>query len=462
MKGQQLPKGFSYVAAGMLKHRFAGYCVYIKYRKGASAIKVIYRDRHSIMFSCPDRELFIVRQSYDCFVAHPFAAGYDECIDLDVYHDAVSKALGIDYIMTNYAHDSRNTTLRTTSTLEPSSRIQVLSDSGGLQLYRGQTDIIHPKALVNYYNTNVDAGMVLDLPPVYESKTVSLERLAILQKRNNDVMLEHAKGIELINIFHGMTTEERRFYRSIVDDPRINRVAIASINVDRVVWSVDSVYDYILNSDYKQYHILGVFKAHLIPLFIRMANTGKKPHITVDSSSHVQSAICRAYHIQFGSESISRRLSMGKLDSPENSRKLLPCQCYVCTALKYNDILGIGPEPYSSRLLSVHNAYEMARYCHQLQEYHNNLPLEEYKKIVYRQLSDHPKLLEVKQGFDYIDILLDKGLKAARRKYKNLISYSTEERDRKYADKGSLFGDVKTQESNTIFENLVIRMENQL
>lgn len=416
----KIPKGYSFVAAGALKRTYDGVSVYVKYRPGKKAITVRRSNPSYIWYDCPDRELVITVNSHkDQNAFYPYGDSFDECIDFNVYNDDVCKGLGIDYIMTNYSHDTKSKNNRLISNRK--NRIQVLSDSGGLQLVRGTKGGISPLDLINYYNDNVDAGMILDLPLFFSDKDLA-KKAAKLQRKNSDYMLSKSKGVELLNIFHGQTAEERMMFRDIVEDPKIPRVAIGGLSFFHPTACVDAIYETIYGSDlrYKQYHVLGVYTSTIIPVLVKLANSSGM-HITSDSTSNIQSAISKTYHFQFDTHHKMVRLAIGSRASEPNTMRHLPCQCKVCTTIKYMDILGFGDMRFTSVLLSLHNASEMSRHAASLQEACQNMTTKEYNHLVATQLKKSSELQDILCSLDYIDMATSVGHKKAKQKHKVLV-----------------------------------------
>ena len=465
-KQPEMPTGYSFVAAATLYRSFAGLTVYVKYKSGSNTIKVKRRGTGYLWLECPDRELVIVKNSYNVDAFYPWANSFDEAYDFNLFNDKAAKALEIEYIMTNFAHSAATKNPRITARTDPSQRIQVLSDSGGLQLSRDVAALIHPERLIEFYNNNVDAGMVLDIPLVVQDSKIA-ERAARLQKRNTDIMLAGSKGVELINIFHGHSDHDRQVYREIVEDERINRVAMAALHRQGLLTCVDTVYRTIYGSKkrYNQYHALGVYISAYIPLFVKIANTGENPiHLTSDSTSHIQSASNKAYHFQFDIYHNSKRIPIGSRGSIPNSQKIFPCQCPVCKTLKYMDVLAFGENSFTLELLSIHNAIEMTRYAKQLQEACRSMSSREFNQLVVTQLKRNPELAEVKQCLDFIDIHAEHGIKAARKKYEPFLNRGRVAKNSNAVVK-PLFGEMEVEDTAKKHEhikNLLSRMEQQI
>ena len=437
-------KGYSFVAAGTLYRNFGGYSIYVKYKRGdPHSIRVKQMTDEYVWFVCPDRELVIVRNAQTLGSFYPYGDSFDECYDFNPFNDRAGKAMGLQYIMTNYVHSPGTTNNRLVSKIPNEDRITVLSDSGGLQLVarKDKSLVIDPRELITFYNNNVDAGMVLDVPlAIADSKTTM--RAARIQKRNNELMLRMSKGVELINIFHGHTDEERARYRDIVENDAIPRVALGGVQFNSLMSAMDIIYSTINSGiHYKQYHVLGVFRAAYLPLLVKIANQGPNPvHITSDSTSHIQSAVNKAYHFQFDITSTSKRLPIGSRATVPNSNRILPCQCPVCKVIKYTDILGFGDGRHTSELLALHNALEMARYTDQLQEACENLSSKEYNKLVITQMGRTPVLKEFIHCLEFIELAAE-NQKRAQAKYSSMLNKRKDSK-KAVAPAISLFGEM--------------------
>lgn len=414
-------KGYSFVAAATLYRNFGGYSVYVKYKSNdPHKITVKQTTKDYIWFVCPDRELVIVRNNQEMDAFYPYGDSFDEVVDFNLFNDSVSKALGIEYIMTNYAHSTNSVNSRLGASLPPDERIQVLSDSGGLQLARGLKESIHPVELMEFYNQNADAGMVLDLP-LFFSDPVIAKKAAYQQRANVEAMLAVGKGVELINIFHGQSPEERAMFRDIVEMPEIPRLALGGIYGYLPLSSVNAIYNTISGKQqYKQYHVLGIYTSEMVPLMVKLAHSAGV-HLTSDSSSHLQSAANKAYHFQFDIHHNMKRIPIGTRGAEGNSMRYLPCQCKVCTTLKYTDILGFGDNRHTTELLAIHNAFEMTRYAKSLHETCLHSTPREFNNLVGIQLKRNSLLAEVKGALEFIDIAGEYGIPEAQLKYKAFI-----------------------------------------
>lgn len=419
----KLPTGYSFVAAANLFQNYGGNAIYLKYKKSdVPGIHIKECGKHHIWYTTPDREIFMTRDTFANESVYP--RGFDKCIDLNTFNDNACDGLGLQYVMTNYTHETFKN-LGRGSVKEENKKVQILSDSGGLQLVRGVTGLIHPKNLVEFFNENADAGMILDIPLFVKSEKLML-RAAKLQKRNNDIMLAHSrKGLDLINVFHGSTVEDRKKFRDIVETDKIRRVAIGGLYRQKPVTFVNTIYELVEGGSfrYKQYHALGIYIVGYIMLLVKMANSGDNPpHITSDSTSHVQASNNYIYHLQPDEKHSMVRPSIGvKAGAYANPAMHLLCNCTICRNIKHRDILSFGTNRFAP-FLALHNAIEMARYAHSLQEICRSVTPAEYNSYCFHQLKNSADKHDVKQALDFIDIVTQEGLKKAQKKYENHIN----------------------------------------
>jgi hypothetical protein len=458
--------GYRFVAAANLFQNYGGLTIYVKYKKTKSNEITIKRvDKNYIWYDCPDREFVFVRDSFNDDAFYPNES-FDLCLDLNTFRDDLGAGIGIDYFMTNFTHNNSEAINRD-SLPASAKKVQILSDSGGLQLAREVAGLIHPKDLVEFYNKNVDAGMVLDIPLWIKDDKIA-KRAALLQRKNNEVMLKNGrKGLELINIFHGGSVEDRKKYRDIVEDERIPRVAIGGLLLQKPLTGVNTLYEIIEGGSYryKQYHALGVFDMSYLALLVKIANSGDNPpHITSDSTSHIQASLNNVYHIQMNEQHIMSRQAYGtKAGSISNPALHLNCSCPVCGAIKYRDIFAFGHNRFNG-FLALHNAIQMARYTQSLQEACRHLTPHEYNKYVILQLKNIKNKADVKLALDYIDVVTQHGLKEAQKKYARHINNWRQSDDIPQ----SLFDTTSTSEKSSqkeLYErtsNLLASLENQL
>lgn len=463
----ELPKGYSFVAAATLFRNYGGLVMYIRYRKSNKDIYIKDSGKNHIWYVCPDREIVMVRDAFNNEAFRPNES-FDECVDLNTFRDELGDHMGMKYWMTNFTHDGICDTNRD-AVPEEDKRVQILSDSGGLQLARGVSGMIHPKDLVSFYNKNCDAGMVLDLPLWVKDEKL-LKRAAKLQRANNNVMLNNSRpGLELINIFHGNSVEERKMYRNIVEDERIPRVAIGGLLMQKPLTAINSVYEIVYGGSfrYRQHHALGVFNMAYLALLIKMANSGDNPpHITSDSTSHVQSSLSTCYYLQPPDEQhIMMRRPIGtNAEAISNPHMRLTCCCPVCSRIKYRDVFAFGHNRFNG-FLALHNAFEMTRYTQSLQHACQTLSPSKFNKYVLTQMKNANDKDDLRMGLEFVDYATQHGLKKAQARY---ASHLHNWKRAEHAG-ASLFSEMESEEKKGTQEELykrtmatLITMENQI
>lgn len=454
----ELPTGYSFVVAANLFRNYGGLVMYIKYVKNDPAKGIWIRDagKNHIWYSMPSREVVMVRDAFDNEAFRPNES-FDVCLDFNTFRDEFGPSVGLKYFMTNFSHDGVFDIHREVVP-EEKKQVQLLSDSGGLQLARGTTGLIHPKDLVEFYNKNCDAGMILDMPLWVQDEKLAI-RAARLQKKNNEIMLQNSRpGLELINIFHGYSVNDRRKYRDIVEDERIPRVAIGGLLRQKPVTCVNTVYDLILGSSYRyrQYHALGVFSTSYLALLVKIANSGDNPpHITSDSTSHIQASLSNVYHFHLGDDHIMSRRPLGtRAGSIANPSLHLLCNCPICSSLKHRDVFAFGHNRFNG-FMAIHNAIEMGKYTQSLQEACRSLTPSQYNKYMMTQLKNTQDKADVKLALDYIDVVTQEGLKKAQKKYeRHLNNWRTTE------DKPtSLFDENPSESGKEVYDKTVATLE---
>jgi queuine/archaeosine tRNA-ribosyltransferase len=409
---------YSFVPAAVNYLDKHGIGIYIKYTKSGNDKIVVKEDNiRYTWIKTPDRELILVKNRDLIF--HPMGENFDEYVDLNIYSEAVTSAIGTDIYMLNY------TAYGADSDVSPCARRNgrnpnieqpyILADSGGFQVYSGVRDYIDPKAVVEWYNENVDWGMVLDIPPIFFDAEY-LDRSANIQKANIKVMLENkAPNVELINVIHGRTYDQRMEFLKKIDTPDIDRVAFGGYRGSVVSCTADALQIFSGKRKFKHYHILGVYNLlKLIPI-IKMANTKmlKKTLITSDATTPIQSAVNKMYHHQQSIFEPAKRIPIGHKIAVYNPYTYLPCQCPVCSSIKYLNILGFLDGQLAASLISLHNIYEINRYTKMMEDLAKNADDKEYKTIVKHQLKSRAS--ETLAALDLISAYIDNPDKALKK-----------------------------------------------
>lgn len=440
-------QGYSYVPAAISPVYYGGLGIYIKYGKtNTNSIQIVESSPSHYWIKCPDRELFITYRGNFEYHARPLDVNYDQFITCSPFNSTFED-FNQDILMANYSnhlrsdnHDS-NTRVdgnRNNSTI-------LMSDSGGFQFYRDY-EYINPKNIAKWYNNNTDWGMILDIPVIQSTPMDLVKRAAKVQKYNNEILLNYKNpNVDLINIIHGTTIDGYKRYKGIVETSKIDRICLGGMYRGTIMNSINRIVELILDGKkYKHYHILGVYNLRVLPIFIKMANSGICDFITSDSSSAVQSARTKSYYVlrNFTSGIESLKLGLNSNFSVASVNKHLPCNCCICKAIKYSDILGILPGDIPVRLISMHNMIMQKNYTRMLNDAIHQLSKDEYKSLIKLHLdrygtdvtlsSNHIKKGKNKRSeeetltcLDFIDEILENGLKKAQNKYSYYLSENT-------------------------------------
>lgn len=211
---------FKYINAAVDWYSYAGMGIYVKHKARAGKdIRVLRHDPKTVWISCPDRELWLVKDHHHEQAEIPWGGNYDEYVNLNLWDPGVARAFGTDMFMTNFVyteqHGAPNNRVNGRREGDP----MVVTDSGGFQIITQKVDYIDPLMLVDHYNRNSDIGVVLDIPTRSEAGKDLIKRTAKVQKKNLLTMLgAKRKDLELMNVVHGHDSEIRKMFRDIVGE----------------------------------------------------------------------------------------------------------------------------------------------------------------------------------------------------------------------------------------------------
>lgn len=465
---------FKFVSAAVNPKKDAGLGVYITY-KGANKYtdEIVLREYTParIWLDCPDRELLLVNDSHmtDPFV--PLGESYDEYVDLNVFEPTAKHQMGFEYLMLNYPQHleqkySPNMRLKE----REEGAVNYIADSGGFQLMTGQLRFLDPVQIVQWYNTNVDIGLVLDVP-LFDSDDDLVRRSAKIQKMNTDIMMEHKRdSLDLMNIFHGVSINHKRMYREIVEDDRIDRLALGGEYYNNVVSGTNNMLTMLEEAkNYKHIHVLGVYNLHHLACLIRAANyKNTKTLITSDASTHIQSAVKKTYHLNRGQQYTQKRLHIGDNSRFPSIQSQTSCPCKACQAIKYMDVFGVLGGLISAFALAYHNVYEIHRYVNMLTEVSKDVNDLEFMsilrgrkasevgivskkaKIMSRMKKKEDPMADVSMAIGFIGHAEKHGLADARVKYGNFIKHGLGIENKDMASEAGLFR--RKKESTTFDE----------
>jgi hypothetical protein len=422
----EIESGFHWVPAGAFYINHGGLGAYIRYHKYRDTpITIKHLAPLSIWLDCPDRELVLVGDTHHANRVRPTEGTYDEYVSFGFSYQNAFQDFDVDYLMVNYTQslgkEAMSPRLRRLIPRQPN-ETRIISDSGGFQLGNNRLEYIDPVALTEWYNDNVDIGLVLDIANIADEDLN--RRAALVQQRNTQIILDNKKPtLELMNIMHGSTYKAREEYRAICEHPDIDRLAVADSYVQTLFVSISDFLSILsTGKKYKHYHMLGVLNTLQVTILMRMAHYKFAPLITSDSSTHIQEAVAKGYYLRTHISEGSRHISLGDKTNFPNHHNILPCTCPICRTIHYTDIMGIINSNVTSFLLMMHNLYATQQYIKSLWEVVQGTTTKELKAFMKSHLKSRNGLDETMKCLDFLDSVQTHGVKASRAKYSYYLS----------------------------------------
>lgn len=416
------PNSYRFVPAAYYASNAAGIGMYVRYRR--SDVRSVVRksqDARHIWLQMPDREVMLVRMTHEQ-PFYPSEGNFDEFVNLSLYQEQSASDLGFNYYMTNYTdylgkeHQSPHN--RRARQAVPG--ISIISDSGGFQFLTGKLDYLNPRGLVDWYNTNADIGIVLDMPVASKVQDPGLHlKLAKLQAQNTKLMMDRAvPGLEFMNVVHGTTAEAKIRFHDKVVHPKIRRLAIGGSYFDTVMSSIANVLllHERIGSHYQHYHFLGITNLFQVLTYMRMAHLKLLPFVTSDSSTYYQKGASKEYLIQTRMTSNISHLNIGQRDNVTTPHSVLPCSCPMCSRLRYTDALSNYGGSAISSATAFHNAWRYNEYLKAMEE-QITLPLPQLAKLLTQQLGKRASLAEGIKTLQFVDEVAQSSLAKAMKKF---------------------------------------------
>lgn len=416
---------YHFVPAGISFQAIRHFGIYIKYKKGNNSIEFPTVTPNYIHIKAPDRELVIVAGKGSSTLP-PFS--YDEYIPLDLFNATTSESFQespyfLQEYMINFldCHGKKGHTPYTRRGPYKSGP-RIMSDSGGYQISRDRIDFVNPYQLIQFYNENVDVGMVLDIPFFSQGADDILAMSMEAQANNNKILVENKRDdLELVNVCHGHTPKAYRRFHDGVYRPEIRRLAIGLAYTATYLSSLHRILD---TSEYTQglydsYHILGVSNIVQVISLIKMAQLELIPYITSDSTTHIQASVNREYIFSPFLTAPFKRVKLKKSEYKASSDSLLPCNCPVCSALRYTDIMVALENALGFSLLAFHNMFTTLNYITNMKNVIQEVSTKELKEIMAVQFASRSSNVqgEMSKMLDFLAHTKDHGLEAARKKF---------------------------------------------
>lgn len=459
---------YAWVPAGMESFKRGGPVIYIKYGQNADRIEVVEKSSQHIWIKCPDRELVIVSNANHVHAFRPMQGTFDQAVCLSPFYEPSAADLAYNYIMVNYTEyiGKEGTASKIRKNGRPKdSQLKIISDSGGFQVWREDIDYIDPHKLVNWCNENVDLAMIFDIP-TSASGVKHFERLAKIQAKNTEIMVRNKRAdLELFNVFHGHTKQEVQTFRKITERDDINRLAIGGGYWGTVLGSISRWYGILTEGrKYEHYHILGVQNVLQTLPIMRMVAKGAAPLITSDSTTHIQNAVSKNFYFHPHMSEPPKYLNFGYRGTAGGYKPsplmTLPCNCQVCSALKYKDVMAaLSGHPIDTMML-YHNLYATQRYLRSMYQHVQDADTKELKDLVRFQFASKKTrrkgVEDMLQAFDFIDAVAKDGLDDARKQFRFYLPDDTgvQISNATLFKKNSHSVELVTPESDPIYQRL--------
>jgi len=285
----------------------------------------------------------------------------------------------------------------------------IMGDSGGFQNLT-QNANLNCLEVLRWQENNCDSGFVLDYPLLsslslkekkeYQHKTID-NAIYMHKNRKND-------KFKLYAVVHGHNEKDVDYmidlYKNVIDISNFDGIGVGvARNVTNLKFTIKLIVTmiYKLKTFNKNMHLFGISGLNIIPL-IAYLQTKVNFNITFDSSSYGCGAIRKEYWVDYG------RHTLEFSEKNMSSIKNLPCNCPVCSTCTVEDMKKSGS--ISGGLIYLHNLYQITSFIKQIYSLVNdNESFFKYIKLNYKE--DYLKY------FDYIDMVFEKGLDDANKKY---------------------------------------------
>jgi len=405
---------FTWINAGMDYHSFGGMDLYVRYkdRKGKYEEKAY---PNGYLIKLMDRELFMTKAGYKLLDLKLPMGSFDQAVSMDIIGG--NSAVSHNGIMFTYTEKKSKHAIHYDKLAIENT---IYGDSGGFALLSGAKDFINPVDVADWYSHYVNKGMALDVPLAVGSPSDYLEKTAMIQVKNNEIMLDRCENVELYNVCHGFTVDQKRRYIDIVDNDRMKSWALGSIYYGNVFDLIHGIFSVLTYKEAKSYHVFGVANTKILPI---LAWIGKYYNITSDSSTPLQSGRSTVYFTAL--DHALKKLRVGRTDNKllfsKNNFPLLPCSCNICNALRTSELFVKSNLSCVFHIVCIlHNINVMAKYTDIWNNLAKESTLSEYKKILDKTYQRHS--LFWKRAVDYIEYIKSTSLEKGYDKY---ISYFT-------------------------------------
>ncbi|MFA5750401.1 MAG: hypothetical protein WC895_04220, partial [Candidatus Shapirobacteria bacterium] len=301
--------------------------------------------------------------------------------------------------------------------------IQIIGDSGGAQLKTGSAEYVDPSKVIDWYNSVVDIGMALDVPPrpVDQGDSEVLRALAAAQYKNNKVMLARKnERVKLMQCMHGYTLEQQREWGQRQQQEGFHGWSIGADNYASDLASLQSVLVARELGDKwspraLHYHLFGVSGSSRVPA---VAWLGRYlPTFTTDSTGYLSAVRTRTMNL-LGLDGMLDAVAVGETSTLLPGTPI-PCSCEVCRAVGYWEVYKLPSNHGTSSLLAMHNVFTLAQYTQFWNDQAQEKTYEEYYALV-KQLWRKSRG-ETDTLIEYVEFAIQHGLDEANIKFKGML-----------------------------------------
>jgi hypothetical protein len=379
----------------------------------------------------PDRLLYMSRHNHKNDSSRPLDLKWDKFISL-----SLMSSNGSDYHFDRFMINPHAMTQKDKKANYATKKINrtgllICSDSGGFQLRSGLSTWIDPYEVINFYNANVDEGMPLDLPCGYAPEE-TFKACAEVQVLNSRIFKENKRpNLRLGTIIHGISVNEMRMYKRIIDDsdPEWDFCALPSSmslpalkQLDRLCFLLSNGYQY------PHYHQLGMYSLASTVLTARLAQNLLKANrrvlFTADASTAIYMAKMRGILTRTTQYNSVERFLLGKNSiaggTPNHSKKV-HCSCSMCQNLGYLDAYTQWEGSPPKYLLDRHNSIVFSEWCNMMNDYARDLDDKQYLELISSIITGRQKQ-QVIFGMEYLKVLFNDGWQAAHRRFSHQIN----------------------------------------
>lgn len=431
-----------FVSAGYQANPYCNTGLYVKY-KNFDRFEVVSEGANHCHLILPDREIYLGVNNLRS-PSNQFLNGFDEYLDLNCLGEKYNST-----ILENYMFNFTDTGGSEKGLEKNKDRgATVFCDSGGFQIAMGRSTIINPIDLVKYYNKNCNLGMVLDIPDYNGGEPFPddmIDDLATVQKRNTDYMLAHIEeGVELINIIHGSTFNQKINYLKKVHDDKIHRLAVPSVGIPMSLPRLSLILELCKTckelGNYHHLHLLGTFNKGVIYILAKLAHC-QLPEVqgfdfTIDASTPLQNMKNLTYaknisvwdgyqeYNPYPSEHF-KQIDFARAKYDENfgtfnDHAYLPCNCPICSRLKYAYVLrNLRGGTMRNAVFLNHNSRETAEFVRMVDVMAKNLSDKEY--LHYITTIQDTDSSDAVNCLKFIHRAEKVGLEQAREDFKNYL-----------------------------------------